>query len=330
MAGKELPVVPPVTKRENRGGYDCEFVTPPPDAIQTECPVCLMIPKEPCVISCPCGMEFCRECIERIKKYNKPCPLCNLTDFTFMRHHGSERYLKAQEVWCSHKQDGCKWQGKLGKLENHLDEGNLSGCQFVALECTNSCGEWFQRRHITLHQTEQCMKRPYSCQYCHSFQSTFKDVSQNHYQKCSQNPIACPNKCRKDPFKQQELEGHLQDQCPLTKVNCPLHYAGCVVKLPRKDMPEHMKEAAIKHVTMLSSVTAYLLNENRALHATEYRCQELEEMLDGMTSWSEALEKKLQATEQNLQATQQMCHFLHAKQKDTEMRLNTVYPQKEP
>ena len=96
--------------------YDCEFVTPPPDAFQTECPVCLQIPKE------PCGKEFCRECIERIKHDNKPCPMCNKSEFTFLQHYGSERYLNAQEVFCSRKNDdGCEWKGKLKEYEQHLN-----------------------------------------------------------------------------------------------------------------------------------------------------------------------------------------------------------------
>ena len=34
-------VVPRVGRRQNRGGYDCELVvSPPPDAIQAECPIC--------------------------------------------------------------------------------------------------------------------------------------------------------------------------------------------------------------------------------------------------------------------------------------------------
>ena len=150
-------------KGQNRGGYDCEFVTLPPDVIQIACPICLQIPKQPCLISCPCGKEFCRECIERIKEDGKPCPLCNLSDFTFLRHHGSERYLRAQEVWCSHKKDGCKWRGKLGEYERHLNkdpspENQLTGCQFVLIECGNGCGKWFQRRNIAFHQKGTCPK----------------------------------------------------------------------------------------------------------------------------------------------------------------------------
>ena len=187
-------------------GYDCEFVTPPPEAIQTECPVCLQIPREPCVISCPCGKEFCRECIERIKEHNKPCPLCNLSDFTFLRHHGSERYLKAQEVWCSHKKGGCEWRGKLGEYEQHLNEdpspeNQLTGCQFVEVGCVHECGERFQRRHIASHQKGVCPERPYSCEYCREYESTFADVTEDHYLDCEMYPVPCPNNCQEVSFE---------------------------------------------------------------------------------------------------------------------------------
>ncbi|CAI8028545.1 Tetraspanin-7 [Geodia barretti] len=94
--GRFSPV--PCGKIGDRGGYDCEFVEPPPAAFQTDCPICLHVLKEPCLISCPCGQKICRECVEQIKEDDKPCPLCNKTDFTYIRDYGLERYLKAQEV----------------------------------------------------------------------------------------------------------------------------------------------------------------------------------------------------------------------------------------
>ena len=130
----------PTSQAGNRGGYDCELVEPPPAAFQTECPVCLHVLKEPCLISCPCGQKICRECVEQIKEDGKPYPLCNKTDFTFMQDYGLERFLKEQGVWCSHKKDGCEWRGKLGGYEQHLNEdpspeNQLTGCQFVEVGC---------------------------------------------------------------------------------------------------------------------------------------------------------------------------------------------------
>ena len=274
---------------EERGGYDCEFVVPPPAAFQAECPICLQILKEPCVIDCPCGQKLCRECIERIEEAGKPCPLCNKTDFTFIRDYGLERYIKSCDVWCSKKKDGCEWRGKLGEFEQHLNrnpspENQLNRCQFVEVECKHKCGGWFQRgfqrRYIATHQEEKCLQRPYSCEHCNEYDSTFKDVTDIHYAECPKYPVTCPNECRHDPFEQQEIEDHLEDDCPFTKVSCPLHYTGCEVELPRKDMPEHMKDT-VTHLTLLANVTLSLMKENQELkekqRATEEKQRATEE-----------------------------------------------------
>ena len=263
---------------ENRGGYDCEFAEPPPSAFQTECPICLQILKEPCLMSCSCGQKICRECIKQIKAAKKPCPLCNKSDnFTFLRDYGLERSLKEYDVFCANKKEGCEWRGKLGIYEQHLNrnpspENKLGGCRFVEVECIHECGEWFQRCHITTHQTHECIKRPYSCDFCKDYDSTFEDVTETHYPQCRKHPIDCPKKCREYPFERQQLESHLKDECPLTLVDCLFHYAGCDVQLPRKDMPEHMKETAT-HLTLLASITHKLVKENleykEKLQATE-------------------------------------------------------------
>ena len=214
-------------------------------------------------------------CIERIKQDNKPCPLCNKSEFTFLRHHGSERYLNAQEVFCSRKNDGCEWKGKLKEYEQHLNESpsQLDGCQFVGVECKHGCGGWYQRRYIATHQDQECPERPYACEHCNEYDSTFKDVTDIHYAECPKYPVTCPNECRHDPFEQQEIEYHLKDDCPLTKVSCPLHYAGCEVELPRKDMPEHMKDT-VTHLILLANVTLSLTKENQELKEKQRATEE--------------------------------------------------------
>ena len=269
MLAAEAGAPPGKKTHQNRGGYDCEFATQPPDAFQTECPICLLILKEPCVISCPCGQKICRECIEKIKESNKPCPLCNKTNFTFMRDYGLERFLKEQEVWCSHKKDGCERRGKLGEYEQHLNEdpspeNQLTGCQFVEVGCKHGCGKKFQRHHIIFHQNQACPERPYSCEYCHQYHSTFEDITKNHYPQCVKYPVGCPNKCQEAPFERQNIDNHVKDECPLTEIHCPLHYAGCKVRLPRKDMPDHMSDT-VTHLTLLATVTQSLLQENLEL-----------------------------------------------------------------
>ena len=276
-SGGESSSAGPASDGQDCGGYDCELVEQQPAAVQTECPICLHVLREPCLISCLCGQKICRGCVEQIKKNNKPCPLCNLTGFTFMRDYGLERYLKGQEVWCSKRNDGCKWRGKLGEYEQHLNrnpspEAQLTGCRFVEVECEHGCGERSQRRHITTHQKKLCQRRPYSCEYCHKYESNFEDVTNNHHHQCKKFPVFCPNKCQEAPFERQKFKNHVKVKCPLTEVNCPLHYAGCEVRLPRKDMPQHMRDT-VTHLTLLATVTQTLLKENQEL---KQRNQQLE------------------------------------------------------
>ena len=258
--------------KEIRGGYDCEFVERPSDVAQGgECPVCLLVLKEPCLINC-CGHKYCRLCIERVEEDAKPCPLCKEPDFSFMQERALERYLKGLDVFCCYKKEGCEWRGKLGIYEDHLNrnpspENLLEGCRFVEVECMHECGKRFQRRHITTHQTNQCMERSYSCDYCKDYDSTFEDVTETHYPQCSKYPIDCPNKCREYPFERQELQSH-KDECPLTLVDCLFHYAGCDVQLPRKDLPEHNMKETVTHLTLLASITHKLVKENQELRET--------------------------------------------------------------
>ena len=291
--------VPRDRSKEDRGGYDCELVNPPsPKVMQTECSVCLQILKEPCLISC-CGHKFCRECIEQVERNGKPCPLCNEPGFTFMRERGLERSLKDLEARCSYKKEGCEWVGKLGDLEEHLNrdpshENQLNGCQFVEVECTYKCGEWFQRRYITTHETQQCKKRAYSCDYCRDYHSTFEDVTEVHHPQCGKYPIACPNDCDVYLVQQEDMNTHLLEVCPLTKIDCPFRYAGCEMQPLRKDMPEHVKES-YAHVTLLASFTEKLAKENY-----ELRQKALEKEAESLKTYK-SLQEFQEKTEEEFQ-----------------------------
>ena len=86
---------------------------------------------------------------------------------------------------------------------------------------------------------------------------SFQDVTECHSFQCSSYPVACPNACQGSVFKRHELDAHLRDQCPLTLVDCPFSYAGCVTQLPRKDMPEHMTESA-PHLALMATAMQQL------------------------------------------------------------------------
>lgn len=152
-------------------------------------------------------------------------------------------------------------------------ENQAIGCQFVEVDCVYQCGELLQRRFITAHQTGQCKKRPYSCEYCQDFSSTFEVVTGNHYLLCSKYPIACPNECSTHKFERQNIVKHLESECPLAVVSCPFEYAGCDVSLPRRHMSEHTRDIST-HFTMLGCFTLQLAQENRELRSQIVRIEE--------------------------------------------------------
>ena len=116
-------------QQETLGGYDCEFVEPPPSTLQTDCPICKTILRDPYEARC-CGYKFCRTCIERVQAEHAPCPTCREENFEVFQNGHLNDSLNQLHVLCTHSKDDCMWTGKLGELENHLSEVVHSGEPF--------------------------------------------------------------------------------------------------------------------------------------------------------------------------------------------------------
>ena len=181
-------------------GFNCEFVDTPPKAVQTDCPVCLLVLREPHQATC-CGYAFCRACIEHVRTDQKPCPTCTRKDFSVFPDLRLQRSLYELCVRCPHKAGGCQWTGELSQLEKHLNESPKLGERLAA------------------------------------------------------------------------------DLCPLQVISCEFQYAGCEVRLPRRDMPAHLAEEVVTHVTLMAAhgqqgaaerdrQIAELKQETRALRST--------------------------------------------------------------
>ena len=241
-----------ITMSNKQGGFDCEFVEKPPKQFQSKCPKCTLTLREPYQTTC-CGYGLCQICIEEIKLENKPCPSCKSEKFDGFEDKRLKRSLCEFRVHCSNKKRGCRWIGKLGELENHLNANptqtrQLEGCMIVQVNCLY-CTKPFQRSIINSHQSDQCPKRPYSCIHCKNFDSYYDDVATNHWPVCGFYPVRCPSKCGEAP-ERQNLEKHIANDCPLTIVHCKFKNVGCEVKLPREDMPTHLTESIGAHLTL--------------------------------------------------------------------------------
>ena len=260
----------PTSKRPTHsGGYECELIECPPKyLLQSECPVCLLVLREPYQVTC-CGYSFCRTCTKQVQATNKGCPTCNQKEFSVFPNKGLQRSLYSLHVRCPYKKEGCKWTGALGGLDKHLNENpkaneQLVGCEFAEVGCIH-CGNPFQRRLVTTHQSESCLKRPFSCEYCSEYKSTYEDVVAHHWPVCKYYLVPCPHKCGVHT-KRQHLDHHVNKECPLKLVNCDFHYAGCEVRLPRKDMPSHLAEGLVTHMSLMAAHSRRMVAEKEELN----------------------------------------------------------------
>lgn len=240
-------------------GYDCEFINSTPKSLQTECTICLLTLREPHLISC-CGHNFCRYCIEAIQSGGKPCPLCNATKFTSLHNKGLERNLKELEVRCGNYSIGCTWVGELGKFDEHIN--NM--CLWGETECEYKCGFHCKRRDVVGHQLV-CPSRPFSCHYCGNYNSFYGDVINNHWPSCGKYPVSCPNRCEHGEMERTTLQRHVDEDCPLTNIDCEFAYAGCQINVQRKDMEAHLTAAVELHLSLVSSMNKQLLQSNQQL-----------------------------------------------------------------
>ena len=145
--------------------------------------VCLNVFEDPQMIDCKCGSNFCRQCIEKLKARRRTCALCNCLFRQNMSNRSLQRTINGLRVYCSFKESGCIWQGKLSKLSYHLNENpfeasRLLGCSFVRVNCVH-CEEKYERGSVFEHERSGCLKRPYVCTQCN-------DLNMNRHMKTTE------------------------------------------------------------------------------------------------------------------------------------------------
>ena len=221
------------------GGYDYKFaehcVGTPLD--RYFCVICQHPSRDPRLSVC-CGHVFCKSCIDKVEG---PCPMCRDEDFVTFPNKQLDREIKNLDVSCTNDKEGCMWQGKLGKISDHL--GN---CQFEEVKCTNECEKTIQRRYLIAHIETECPRRKVNCQFCHNGVE-YRFIEIQHKEECPKFHLPCPNKCEVSTVSREDMEAH-RKECPLEMIQCDY---GCDTRMLRMNKQVHEKENTERHKMLI-------------------------------------------------------------------------------
>ena len=268
------------------GGYQYSFV----DTLHERyiCKVCHLPSRDPYLSVC-CGHIFCKTCLSDVKTVTaitNTCPVCRDEEFKTFRNKAIDREIKDLHIYCTNKEKGCKWQGKLSDVNDHL--GNSVGCRFEEVNCSNECEEKMERRFLTSHVETECPRRKVNCQYCHDT-GEHQFIEGQHKEECPKLPLPCPNKCEVGSVPREDMEAH-RKECPLKMVKCEYHSMGCEVRMAHKDQKKHESENMKEHLAMtkceltctkatLATIDSKLANTDNQLDNAIQRIHILEVLL---------------------------------------------------
>lgn len=226
-----------------------EFKTKPEDDFF--CPVSAELLVEANQTVC-CGSHLSEDVATTLERENKPCPLCNNPELRSTKDLYFRRQVGQVKIFCMKKAKGCKWEGEISQLYEHLGYGSVDAgdCKYVEVPCPYLCARHVSRHRIKYHMREECSKRPHLCNYC-NFEGSHGSIINDHLPVCEKFPTKCTNcdelMCRAD------IKKHIDTVCPLQVVKCDFDYAGCTGNnLHRKDIKKHMEHNTQYHLDLLA------------------------------------------------------------------------------
>ena len=107
--------------------------------------------------------------------------------------------------------------------------------------------------------------------------------------------VGCPNRCGAK-LERGCVESHSVNDCPLYEIDCTFLYAGCKVKLPRKDMPAHIADSLADHMSLQQDAMLRELGELKAeLKVQKTEHSQLTELLKRSNLRIQDLEKEVES-----------------------------------
>ncbi|CAH1262955.1 TNF receptor-associated factor 3-like [Branchiostoma lanceolatum] len=243
-------------------GMDLDFAFPLED--RYKCPLCVRCLRKPRQ-SVECGHRFCENClVEELRKDAPKCPVDKqaLSPNAVFPDRCAEREIGQLMVNCVNKKAGCEVQVSIKELEGHLEE-----CKYATIECihkSNGCNVQIPRCHLAEHLEKDCQFRQEPCKFCQELIPLAQ--TEDHTKQCLKAPSSCPNGCELTGVTREQVEKHLQDECPQSEASCRYNSYGCTFKGPRSHVSEHESLSMAEHLLMVTSILANLqlnLSESR-------------------------------------------------------------------
>ena len=109
--------------------------------------------------------------------------------------------------------------------------------------------------------------------------------------------VPCPNGCEAGSVERCSLERHLLE-CPLQLVGCEYAAMGCAVRLPRREMSEHIRQSGQEH--LLKMCAANLTVSRELSRKVEEKEQQIAELREEMRRMEGRVEERMKEMEGRL------------------------------
>ncbi|XP_065910387.1 TNF receptor-associated factor 3-like [Dysidea avara] len=286
---------------QGAGGYECDFVEPPPDDLF--CKICQCPPRDAQQANSCCGQNFCKKCLDRYLDTTtlntNICPFCREPDFQFVPDRRAQRQVLNIRVYCPNQQLGCTWSGELRTLEKHSKEN----CPYTETQC--ECGVMIQRKLLQDHSKSTCRLRQVNCEFC-NITGSYEWISDEHQNECPKHLAECPNHCDVGHVKRENMTEHLKE-CQLAVVECPFAVVGCTDVITRRNKLLHMKENVEQHMeynkNAVFNIQQELIENKKIIESKDNQLKTLQQSLNNTQERLHVTEKELETVKQELKNT---------------------------
>lgn len=119
---------------------------------------------------------------------------------------------------------------------NEENEGNNN----LVMETRNCCGWIGMVKEWDSHYNKECEYTRVSCDYCNTH-SCIRKLMESHLNiDCPLFIVKCPLGCHQQPPKRCEIKNHLENDCPKYLLAC--ENIGCNLEIERQEFKQHISD----------------------------------------------------------------------------------------